>query len=515
MLFTSPERSDSPILKNQSASTNVLMAAAMLLAGIPNILWAEKVTVGGGFGWDGILYGRWVRDFFRPVFIDRVPEYNLQRIVPSAILHYVFRLLPIALTDANILRAFDIYNLALLTIGAWVWGRIADRLGITTPGKWLGFAFLFLNYATLKLNFYTPASTDTTAFFLGILLFYAYVADRALGILAIMVVSYFTWPTLPLFAALLYVFPRQRETRSPSLPSRRLNVIVAAAAAAAVALGTFVLAVPLRKTSFFVFGSYLRIDYPILYISLACSCAYVFAAVKRATADDRLYEVQRWLTEIRWRRAVVAFLLLGALKLTSHFLANGLPGPLNPKLFAAYSLLTAVTDPFLFLVAHVVYFGPAVLLLLLLWKQVCAEAAAFGFGMQLFLLLNIVFSLNSQSRYNIPAVPALFALLVLAMQRRSLSRRVVVALTVLAVACSKVWYIMNTAPQIYDGTMACLLRFPLQHMFMNSGPWMSREMYIVQGLIVVAIGAALYWFVVREDRVSGRAAAVLGSKVPA
>src|SRR3954469_12568721 len=99
MLSTSPGR------------TNLLMAAAMLLAGLPNIFWAEKVTVGAGFGWDGILYGRWVRDFFRPVFIDRVPEYNLQRIVPSSVLHYVFRLTGIALTDANILRAFDIYNL--------------------------------------------------------------------------------------------------------------------------------------------------------------------------------------------------------------------------------------------------------------------------------------------------------------------------------------------------------------------------------------------------------------------
>src|SRR4051795_7639571 len=466
MLSTSPRR------------TNALMAAAMLLAGLPNVFWAEKVTVGAGFGWDGVLYARWVRDFFRLVFIERVPEYNLQRIVPSAILHYTFRLLGIAPTDANILRAFDVYHLILLTIGAWVWGRIADRLGITTRGKWLGFAFLFLNYATLKLNFYTPASTDTTAFFLGMLLFYAYVAERPLGILAVMVVSYFTWPTLPLFAAILYVFPRRREIVAPAPPSKRLNVLAAAGAAAAVALGTFLLAVPLRATSFFIFGNFLRIDYPILYISIACSSAYVFAAVRRAVDDDRLYNVRRWLADIRWSRAVVALLLLGTLKLISRSLANGLPGPLNPKLFAAYSVLAAVSDPFLFLVAHVVYFGPAVLLLMLLWKHVCAEAAAFGFGMQLFLLLNIAFSLNSQSRYNIPAVPVLFALVVLAMQRRQLSRGVVIALTMLAVACSKVWYIMNTAPQIYDGTMACLLRFPLQHMFMNSGPWMSREMYI-------------------------------------
>src|SRR4051812_37912658 len=327
MRLTSPQESGSPVPKNQGAPTNLLMAVAMLLAGIPNIFWAEKLTVGGGFGWDGVLYGAWVRNFFRLVFIDRVPEYNLQRIVPSAILHYALRLMGIARTDANILRGFDIYNLVLLTIGAWVWGLIADRLGITTKGKWLGFAFLFLNYATLKLNFYTPASTDTTAFFLGMLLFYAYLAERPLGILMVMVVSYFTWPTLPLFAAILYVFPRRREIVAPAPPSKRLNVLAAAGAAAAVALGTFLLAVPLRATSFFIFGLALRIDYPVLYISLACSVAYVFAAVRSATADDRLYDVRRWLSEIRWSRAVVAILLLAALKLTSHFLANGLPGP--------------------------------------------------------------------------------------------------------------------------------------------------------------------------------------------
>jgi hypothetical protein len=67
---------------------------------------------------------------------------------------------------------------------------------------------------------------------------------------------------------------------------------------------------------------------------------------------------------------------------------------------------------------------------------------------------------------------------------------------------SKIWYIFNTAPMNPTG-MASLLSFPLQHFFMNSGPWMSHSMYLVQGSIVLVTIILLYGGVASRRRQLG------------
>jgi hypothetical protein len=57
---------------------------------------------------------------------------------------------------------------------------------------------------------------------------------------------------------------------------------------------------------------------------------------------------------------------------------------------------------------------------------------------------------------------------------------------------------MNTAPQVDDDTMEVLLRFPLQHYFMNSGPWMSRQMYLLHGAAALITILLLYLLVKRR-----------------
>ena len=59
-------------------------------------------------------------------------------------------------------------------------------------------------------------------------------------------------------------------------------------------------------------------------------------------------------------------------------------------------------------------------------------------------------------------------------------------------------------PQSLAGE-ASLYRFPLQGLFMNSGPWMSRTMYYVQGAAVLLTGVIIYiGFVPAISSVAGR-----------
>src|SRR5438309_7684741 len=92
-------------------AVNLWMVSAMLLIGLANILWAERLTFNEGFGWDGTMYGGWVKDFYGSIFVRGVPEYYAQRILPSAIVHYGMRLFRVPLETKNIVHAFDVYNL--------------------------------------------------------------------------------------------------------------------------------------------------------------------------------------------------------------------------------------------------------------------------------------------------------------------------------------------------------------------------------------------------------------------
>ena len=65
--------------------TNILMLLVMLVVGIANIIWAEKLPVGEGLGWDGVNYAAWAKNFYKSAFVDRVEDYYVQRLLPSAL----------------------------------------------------------------------------------------------------------------------------------------------------------------------------------------------------------------------------------------------------------------------------------------------------------------------------------------------------------------------------------------------------------------------------------------------
>lgn len=482
------------------------MAAAMLFIGIANILWAERLMIDGGLGWDSVFYGTWAQHFYRAIFVERVAEYYVGRILPSAVVHYGMRLLGVALEpNRNVIIAFDIYNVLLLTLSAYVWGLIADRLQISTAGKWFGFCSLFLSYAILKANFYNPVLTDTTAFALGLLMFYFFVADRPGGLIAVMILGGFTWPTLPPMAALLYVFPRRKEEhlpfdrKNPGWMSK-LNVIFAALTAASTAACIVLLTVPLRLKTVDAFGRVLRIDWALLYLSIAATTVYLYFAMKAAADNKRLFDIKATLSRLTWKRVGLAVAILGVLKITTHVLASGQPSWGSFPLFVAYTFASSVTEPLIFFVAHAVFYGPAIILLAIFWRPFCESLDDFGFGMRIFVILNMGLSINPQSRYQMNAVPAFLILLVRLLDRYSLRARDVALWSVLCLVYSKVWYVMNTAPQIDDNTMAVLLRFPLQHYFMNSGPWMSHQMYLVQASAVLVTAVLLYLLIQRRVR---------------
>jgi hypothetical protein len=243
-----------------------------------------------------------------------------------------------------------------------------------------------------------------------------------------------------------------------------------------------------------------RVDIPWAPLSAALAVAGLFVALRYALADDRLLSLGRLRAAVDWRRAALAAGLALAARLAAGALGAGTKVAFTVAGFAAYSLVTAAADPLLFVVAHIVYFGPAVALLILLWPAFCRSLDGYGLGLRLSVVATTVLALNSQSRQQINLLPIVVVPLAALLDRRGLSRRAVAAIVVLSVACSKVWYTFNTGPQVDDNTPQALLGFPLQHYFMSSGPWMSRDMYFVQGALATVVAAVCYAAVVRLTR---------------
>jgi len=481
------------------------MLGLMLVIGLANIAWAERLTIHGGFGWDGVRYAQWARDFYDSVFVQGVPEYYARRILPSAVVHYGLRLFGVPLEDRNIVQGFDIYNLLLLLAAVGAWGGIADRLRMRNEGKWLGFCFLFVNYAILKNNVYHAVLTDTSAFTLGLLMVYFFLADRPIGLLTVIIAGAFTWPTLPYMAALLYVFPCPRgpaaSSPRPAPPRYNMHTWLAVSVCLLAALGYWQLLQPERFARFLLhLRRAVRLDMPLLYPSLALVIAYLFVGVRTAATDGRLFDLRSVMRALSWRRLAVAALALGLSRLVVARLANGEEIGFESRVFAAYTLLSAVAEPLIFLVAHTVYYGPAILLIVLLWRPFCESLGAFGVGLRIVIIANVILAINPQSRQQINAVTAFIVVLTWLLDRAGVTYHSLPWWALLCLVYSKVWYAINTAPMVDDGTMEILLRPPLQNYFMSSGSWMSHEMYLVQGGVVLVTGVLLYVLVTRNLR---------------
>lgn len=471
------------------------MPSAVLFAGALTILFGERLTVHDGLGWDGILYASWVKDFYNVVVVRGLPEYYTRRILPSLIVRLGMYLFSVPPENGNIVRAFQLYNLALLALSAHVWRLVADEMGIRDRGKWFGFLFLFVNFAEWKCTFFMSVWTDTTAFALGLLLLYFYLKDNAYGMALVLFLSGFTWPTAPFVGALLFVFPRPKPPYGPGvgLPYGLGSIL-----AALFALATLAALLFLTNSDFDErLGRYyllVWVDRSPLYLSIAATVAYLFFLLRVALDDRRLF-VNLILRSLSWRRVAVTGLILVLTKLIQRSIWDGTDiGVGSLRAFGIQTLLTSLPEPLVFLVAHVVYFGPAVLLMALFWKRLCRTFTGYGVGMGLLLILNATFSVTSQSRWLINVFPVFVAVLVKTLEPDLARRGSLFLLAALCLLYSKMWYQINSEPLVFDGTMDCLLRFPMQRMFMNLGPYMSRPAYLIQGAAAALTAIILYYF---------------------
>jgi len=458
-----------------------------LLAGIggAQVLWGERFSGHGVGKGDSYYYLDMAQEFPRMVFGGKLDSYRIQRSLPSGIVCGALTVLGKPRDAATVVRAFATLNLALLLGTLLIWCGIARAVGLSLSGRWLGFLLLFGNVALLRVSFYSPVLTDVSGFAVSALLLLGHVTASGPLMMAALLAGAFTWPGFLFYGLALFLFPRQPlpEGQAP----RRAHWIAA--------LGASVLFLVMLRAG-------LRGPLPVpepdppptgwgqvwlheswVVPSVALTLAYLTFGFATLLRHRDLFRWETYWRRVELRRLALFIPLLVAVPLLAHWLGAGLPPANTAPRFLASVALQSVVRPAHSLVAHVVYFGLLPLFLLVLWPRVCRDAHGLGLGITWFVASLVLVGLTPESRQVLHGLPVLALLAVLAMEGERWPRWAAWVLTAFALLGSKVWFSMNQAGFT---SKSHPFSYPAQYFWMNLGPWMTDEMYALQGSLALA-----------------------------
>jgi hypothetical protein len=463
-------------------------------------IWGEKITYNEGLGWDGAQYAAWVRDFPSYVIGGRIGLNGAVRVLPSGIVYYGLRAFGLPLTNRNIIRAFTVMNAGLLIVVAWLWCHIARELELGLAGRWLGAACLFGNFAILKQTPYYPVLTDICAMALsaGQLLCYLRRKQMAGALLAF--AGSFVWPGLLAQGILLQAFPRPRSDFAGSEPS-----IASAPLAAMIGIGAFAM------LSGFVLSHGLGWHTPWLdrcttalgdatkhkgrsLVAAATLGGYLFLVFKQLLNRRAYYRPRFWLASL----SVGAALIMIAFLSGRHWLLCTWPQGRSlygtPEMFCLLAHV-ALRLPALPMVAHIVYFGPVVILTVILWPAIASHLHRHGPGLVMSCAFGLLMAMDPESRHVIHLLPLLTPFVVKAMEGLRWSVLATAAFLLISFTGSRLWLTIGGAPEAWHWS-----EFPAQNYFMAQGPWMSVSMYLAQGTAVLISAAVLATLLARGQQ---------------
>jgi len=450
----------------------------------------ERVPYAGGLGFDGQLYGRLAADL-PGVLAQKIPQYYLDRIFPSAVIWLSARALNITLsTPAQIVDAFHIYNSLLIVLAALAWVRIARVLRLSEEAAAVGAACLFLNWLVTKQYLYFVVQTDATALSLGVIAALCVVERRLFALAAVAFAASFAFKLVMPMALLLVVFSRPLPDAAPFQAERRLAAAAAIVAGAIVACAALYLNVVIT-------GGAAQVYYPLIWLSIIVLMAYVYL-VARSFPFTRAFHDLRFgnLAPIGFFAALWALREI-ILAVLAHDFASEAP-VIGAGDFLFNTVGTAVAKPGVFLIAHVAACGAGFILLLHLLPRIMNVAGNLSLGAVLFATAALALALNSETRILSFVLPLLVMLLSAALNEIGTNRRFAVVFVAVSFVLARFYLPLNALgmQEIGPGPLTDarqVLQFPWQWFLMNSGPYMAWIGYAVNLSLALAALVVL-WF---------------------
>ena len=466
------------------------MVGLVALLCLMTIAFCERIGINQGQGWDGMGYVSWAQDFSHHVLAEGITRYYSQRILPSAVVGIGLHLMGKP-TVQNTIIGFQVLDCLALVGAAFIWTRISLVMSWTRVGAWSGYLAVFLSFACARHALYYPTLTDSTAFLVGMIAAWGYLAKRPALLWVSLGVSLFTWPALAPHALLMLLLPRKLESVSAvgsphGENDKRLALLIAIVAAAAYTLlSLHYYCKPLPAPGFDKFVKWIRLDF--LALSLALNAALVgwgtyvlFSQMLVRKKNDSVSRNRRQFIMVL--TGVGCFLVLRGWWI--HRVGVRGDGPTIPE-FVCQQALESLRGPGWGPVHHVVYFGPVIVIAILLWRKIAKTAAKWGGASIVTLAVIVAFAPGSESRQWIHLFPFLVAAVVASLPTVWNWKRFAV-FAVFAIGWSKVWLHLG-----YDNP-GNWLEFPNQKYFMHLGPWASDTMYLTHLVAALATTAVFY-----------------------
>jgi hypothetical protein len=403
-----------------------LMPLCMVVYGLLYLNFGEIIAVNQGCGWDGFTFRDYAAYGPQQFTNKQLSPYYAQRWLPSMIVHYTsyyalaimqyFSMeMPESATVA-IVSTFQVYNIFLLAIAAWLWGLIARYFSLKTLVAWTGFSLVFGGFAILKYSFYYPPLTDTSAFFIGILMLYSYLLKREWLLLGAIVLGFWTWQTTFFVGMMLYLFPHSMSAQSAQSSANAGDTFV-------------VMPLPLRLGLTVVYGLILAVgiwlaagvyhinfdlvENPFVPLVYVCGLLTVIYGAYTMFFSSSLLSPALVIGVLRdnaqYRRFGISLVVTVILYGLKTIIQNSeLRSAMPLSLFAGGTFSAAVAKPLLALVANTVFYGVPLLLVILLLPRLVPHVRSLGIGFSLVFIMTLLLSgLMTESRQLINIMPFL------------------------------------------------------------------------------------------------------------
>lgn len=455
-----------------------------------------RIPVAQGAGFDGSIYLRYVQTIATGSLADTGP-YRLSRMLgflPSILASLA------GLQGQGLLLFKSILNSILLSISLGIFLRLLLDWGLSKRSAWIATTCLGLSWSWLIMPVFYPMLSDHTALVVSVLSMWAWNRNK-LKLLAILAfTSVWIMPGLLLVPLLLACVPLGAssavEEKTNMRPALRwglwILISIPLIAVCFIALQIEVAEIAAHPRGFDV--AWLSLKY--------VSMAYVFLSVAVIGFAWTKLLTQRWF----WSNLSLQGMILtvGASAVSLLLLASLLDwssGYRGPPLLH-FILMQSLAAPFKPLVAHFLYFGPALPLAIasaLRWSIALPDSKLDPhLGLVVVILAFLPFLLiGSESRQWIAVFPVCVAWL--ALRLRSEWRLLPIALTTVIMLVP----VADLKPSLEQAVASQL---PISHpawqvFFGKIGPWMSRESYS-NGLIVLCLFILMLFTVNRSQHIS-------------
>ena len=309
----------------------------------------------------------------------------------------------------------------------------------------------------------------------------------------------FTWPTIIYTVPLLQIFCH--EGPPPAMHDFRIRHL-------------FITALIVTLISIAIYTHYfssLGRDYGVevyewlLPLGIVCLAAYVFFAFNYLANFD----INGFICSIHKRLNYRWLLIYAGIIILLTLLSKLYPRPFHGMTFMRYMgwiSLATVAKPLYALIAHVVYYGPIVIVALFFWKKISLNVQKYGIGLICFFAFYLLQSIGPESRHLMFFFPFFITFTLLSLKECSVSNLFLTSYFFLALVFSKCWFMINneefiqTISKLNGYDWNAIYSPVLQRYCMSSGLYMSFNSYIIQGVFVILGGMILFVIHFKNNR---------------